>query len=305
MRLFLCSVTLLFATATLATTTQAQTTSKIAPVGPIEKLKSGFDFVEGPAWDPRGFLYFSNIPKSEIHRVDADNHVTLFTDQSNKSNGLMVAADGRLLACQMGGRVVWFDVQTGDVTVIADQFEGKRFNAPNDLVIDKFGGIYFTDPHYNSPQPLPQGVRAVYYIAADKTVTRLTGELPAPNGIALSPDGTKLYVAPTESASMLVYDVQAPGVIDNERVLCKLTQPKGATNTGGDGMTVDVEGNLYFTSRLGVEIFSPDGDSIGLVRFPEQPANVTLSGDDRKTMVATARRSVYTVKMPISGLAPN
>jgi gluconolactonase len=104
---------------------------------------------------------------------------------------------------------------------------------------------------------------------------------------------------------MLVYDVVGPGKITNQREFCKLTQPEGKTNTGGDGMTVDVEGNLYFTTNLGVEIVSPAGESIGLVRFPEQPANVTLSGPDRRTMVATARTSVYTVEMPIAGLAPN
>ncbi len=297
--------------ASIAVTASAQTgvpssaSTRIAPVGPIETLKSGLQFVEGPAWDPRGFLYFTNIPANEIHRVDADGNVSLFTDESNKSNGLMVSADGRLLGCQMNGRVVSYDVETGDVTVIADKFDGKRFNAPNDLVIDKSGGIYFTDPHYNAPNPWPQGERAVYYIAADKTVTRVTGELPAPNGIALSPDGTKLYVAPSESSSMMVYDVVGVGKIANGRVFCELTQPEGKSNTGGDGMTVDVEGNLYFTTNLGVEIFSPRGESIGLVRFPEQPANVTLSGPDRKTMIATARTSVYAVEMPIAGLAPN
>lgn len=301
MRLFVCTLLTLFTASML----RAQTATKIAPAGPIKTLKSGFDFVEGPAWDPRGQLYFTNIPANEIHRVDADGNVSLFTDQSDKTNGLMVATDGRLLGCQMDGRVVWYDVASGDVNVIAEQYDGKRFNAPNDLVIDKVGGIYFTDPHYNAPQPLPQGVRAVYYIAADKSVTRLTGELPAPNGIALSPDGSKLYIAPSESESMLVFDVLGPGKIANQRVFCKLTQPEGKSNTGGDGMTVDVEGNLYFTTNLGVEIFSPAGESIGLVRFPEQPANVTLSGPERKTMVATARTTVYTVEMPIAGLAPN
>lgn len=279
---------------------------KIQPEGEIEKVASGFSFTEGPAWDAkRGLLYFTDIPANTIHRVDSKDVVTVFTDQSHHANGLLVAADGRLLACQMDGSLVSYDIETVKSKVLANQYEGKRMNAPNDLVIDRQGGIYFTDPLFRAPTPLPQTVQAVYYRSVDGIVTRVTGGIAAPNGIALSPDGSRLYVAPSKQSAMLVFEVKEPGVLDQGRTFCKLTQPDGKDDTGGDGMVVDVQGNAYFTTHLGVEVFSPAGDSIGLVRFPEQPANVTFAGEDRKTMIVTARTSVYRVGMPIAGLAPN
>jgi len=121
----------------------------------------------------------------------------------------------------------------------------------------------------------------------------------------LSPDGKQLYVAPSRQAEMLVYDVDGPGKLSGGRTLCRLKQPEGKDDTGGDGMAVDVEGNLYFTTNLGVEIFSSDGQHRGLVTFPEQPANVTLGGPDGMTMYVTARTGLYRVRMPIAGLKPN
>jgi gluconolactonase len=250
-------------------------------------------------------LYFTDIPKMTIHRLDNGDELSAFTTDSRHANGIMVASDGRMLACQMDGQVVSYDVQSGQTTVLADSYQGKRFNAPNDLVIDRSGGIYFTDPMFRAPQPLPQGVQSVYYISAGGDVSRVTGDIAAPNGIGLSPDGKRLYVIPSRQAEMLVYDVDGPGKLSGGRTLCRLKQPPGKDNTGGDGMTVDVQGNLYVTTNLGVEIFSPDGVHRGLVTFPEQPANVTLGGADRKTMYVTARTGLYRVNMPIAGLKPN
>ncbi len=217
----------------------------------------------------------------------------------------MIAADGRMLVCQMDGQVVSRDVDSGKSTALASQYGGKRFNAPNDLVIDPSGGIYFTDPLFLAPQPLPQGVQAVYYISAAGEVSRVTGNIAAPNGIGLSPDAKRLYVIPSQQAEMLVYDVEGPGSISGGRTFCRLTQPEGKQDTGGDGMTVDVQGNVYITTNLGVEIFSSDGQQRGLVTFPQQPANVTFAGEDRKTMYVTARTALYRVTMPIAGLKPN
>ena len=276
----------------------------IVAAGDVEKVQGDFEFTEGPAWDPRGVLYFSDIPNTAIHQYDG-NSLSAFTKESAHTNGIMIAGDGRMLACQMDGQVVAYDTQTGETKVLASSYQGKRFNAPNDLVNDNSGGIYFTDPLFRAPTPLPQGVQAVYYIGADGKVTRVTGDLAAPNGIGLSPDGKKLYVCPSRQGEMLVYDVLGPGKLSEGKTFCRVKQPEGKDNTGADGITLDVKGNVYITTNLGVQIFSPAGKPLGLVAFPEQPANVTFGGADRKTMYVTARKGLYRVQMPIAGLAPN
>ena len=181
----------------------------------------------------------------------------------------------------------------------------KEFGFRQPLVVDRDGGVYFTDPLFRAPEPLPQGIQAVYYRAADGTVSRVTGAIAAPNGVALSPDGKSLYIIPSMQAEMLVYPVTGPGKLGEGKTFCTLKQPEGKSGTGGDGMVVDVEGNLYITSQLGVQIFSPSGEYRGVVTTPEVPANVTFGGADRKTMYITARKGLYKVAMPIAGLAPN
>jgi len=278
----------------------------IQPTGPVELIQDNFQFTEGPAAASNGSVYFSDIPAATIQRLDAGGKISVFTAESKHTNGMIFTSDGRLLGCQMDGAVVQYDLATGKVAkVLADSFKGKRFNAPNDLIIDKDGGIYFTDPLYRAPEPLPQEVQAVYYISRDEIVSRVTEPIAAPNGIALSPDVSKLYVIPSMQSKMLVFDVLSPGKLGEPSVLCTVRQPEGQTSTGGDGMVVDESGNLYITTHIGVQIFSASGAAIGLIEIPEQPANVTFGGVDRKTMYITARTGVYRVRMPIAGLAPN
>lgn len=278
----------------------------VQPVGKVEEVKTGFTFTEGPAWSQQGALFFTDIPNAKIHLLsEKSNALRTFSSDSGHANGILVDASNRILVCQMDGRVVQYDANTAKYKVLADKYKGKRFNAPNDLIVDKLGGIYFTDPLFRAPQPLPQGIQAVYYINPDGKVSRLTDDIAAPNGIGLSPGGKRLYVIPSRQAEILVYDVIGPGKIANGRTLCRLKQPQGKDNTGGDGMAVDVEGNLYITTNLGVEIISQSGKHLGLVAFPQQPANVTFGGADRKTMYVTARTGLYRVAMPIAGLKPN
>ena len=301
-----CLMFTLVANVALAQDVGQDAAQKIQPVGELEMVKDGFDFTEGPAWDPTaGALYFTDIPNTAIHRLDRNDQLSAFTTDSKHANGLMVAADGRLLACQMDGQVVAYNSKTGETKVLVSQHNGKRFNAPNDLVLDKSGGLYFTDPLFRAPTPLPQKVQAFYYLSAAGDVSRVTDVSAAPNGIGLSPDGKRLYVIPSRQAEMLVYDVVGPGKLSKGRTLCRLKQPQGKNDTGGDGMTLDIEGNLYITTNLGVEIISPAGEHRGLVVFPQQPANVTFGGEDRKTMYVTARTALYRIRMPIAGLAPN
>ena len=281
--------------------------SLIQPLGEVEKIAGDLAFTEGPAWDPAdGVLYFTDIPNASIHKIGTDGKQSLFTDESAHTNGIMITASGRMLGCQMDGQLVEYDKATGKVTkVLASEFEGTRFNAPNDLVVDKEGGVYFTDPMFRAPMPLPQEIQAVYYVSADGDVSRVTQDIAAPNGIGLSPDGKQLYVCPSKQSEMLVYDVEGPGKVSGGRTFCEVKQPAGKSGTGADGIVLDVEGNVYITTHLGVEIFSPSGKHRGLVTFPEQPANVTLGGTDGKTMFVTARNGVYKVAMPIAGLKPN
>ncbi|MGH7202358.1 MAG: SMP-30/gluconolactonase/LRE family protein, partial [Planctomycetaceae bacterium] len=214
----------------------------VGPVGEIQKVRGEFQFTEGPAWDGQKTLYFSDIPANRIYAYapGADGkQFSVFQEPSNHANGLMVTADGQLYACQMDGRVVKIDPKTKKVTVIAAEYDGKRFNAPNDLVIDKQGGVYFTDPMFRAPEPLPQGVQAVYYASADGKVTRLVDDVAAPNGVILSPDEKTLYVIPTRQEEMMAYAVEGPGQLGKGRVFCKLKQAEGQTGRGGDGLTID------------------------------------------------------------------
>lgn len=274
----------------------------LGPVGPVKKLHTGFEFTEGPAADAAGNVYFSDIPKERIHKIDLDGKLSVFREKTNHSNGLMFNGKGELVACEMDGQVAAYSADGKNRRVVADKYDGKRFNAPNDLVVDQHGGVYFTDPEFQAPMPFPQGIRSVYYAAADGKVTRLFDkDQPNPNGVILSPDEKTLYVIPSSSARMMAYPVTGPGKIGEGKVFCELEQAKGQKDRGGDGLTVDVKGNLYITSGLGLQVFDPAGKKLGVIPVPEQPANVTFGGKDFKTLYVTARTSVYTAEMEVAG----
>jgi gluconolactonase len=273
----------------------------IGPVSEVVKVKGDFQFTEGPASDGRGNLYFSDIPANRIYQLDATGKISMFLEPSNHTNGLMVNRQGKLFACEMDGRIVSIDVGSKRATAVASNYEGKRFNAPNDLVLDQAGGVYFTDPRFRAPMPLPQEKEAVYYCDAQGKVTRLADNLPAPNGVILSVDEKTLYVIPSMQKEMMAYPVQSPGKLGEGKVFCTLKQPDPSGNGGGDGLTIDTRGNLYITSRLGLQVFDPQGKLLGVIEFPEQPANATFGGKDNKTLYVTARTSLYSVEMEAQG----
>lgn len=272
----------------------------IGPVGKAQRLHTDFAFTEGPAVDGEGNLYFTDIPNNRIHKRDAKGTLSVFAEPSGHCNGLMVVGN-RLLACEMDGQLKEFDLTTGKETSLATEYDGKRFNAPNDLVIDQKGGIYFTDPRYRAPDPWPQGTEAVYYRAADGKVTRLIDDRTAPNGIILSPDLKTLYVIPSMEEKMWSYPVLSPGKIGEGKVFCKVTQAEGSSGRGGDGLTIDTNGNLYITTALGLQVFNPDGKQLGIIAIPEHPANVTFGGKDHKTLYVTARKSLYAIESNATG----
>ena len=275
----------------------------IGPTGKIVKLHTGFAFTEGPAADAEGNVYFSDIPNSRIHKVGLDGKLSVFREPSEHTNGTMFNGAGELVCCEMDGRVSIVAHDGKQVRPLAETYEGKRFNAPNDLVVDRTGGVYFTDPQFRAPMPLPQGVTAVYYATAGGKVSRLIDDLKAPNGVILSPDEKTLYVIPSMQEEMMAYPVEAPGKLGKGHVFCRTKQAEGKQGTGGDGLTVDEQGNLYIATALGLQVFSSEGKLLGIIEFPEPPANATFGGKDRKTLYITARTSLYTAPMAVAGHA--
>ena len=272
----------------------------VGTIGAVQQVETGFGFTEGPAADGAGNVYFTDIPKDRIHQLKPDGTLTVFVEAAGTCNGLMVNGN-RLLACSMDGRLTSFSLVDRKETVLAAEYNGVRFNAPNDLVIDQSGGIYFTDPRFLSPDPYPQGKEAVYYRSSDGKVTRIVENDFAPNGVILSPDEKTLYVIPTRERRMWAYPVTAPGQTGKGTVFCELKQKKANGNGGGDGLAVDTNGNLYITSGLGLQVFNPAGKHLGSIAIPEKPANVTFAGKDNRTLYVTARTSLYTVTVEAQG----
>ena len=194
-----------------------------------------------------------------------------------------------------GRRIVAIDPATKKIPPVAERIDGKRFNAPNDLVVDASGGIWFTDPAYGrKPDELEIGQEAVYWVSPDRTtVTRVADMLRRPNGIAFSPDGRTLYVADRDADVTYAYPVEGPG---------RLGPRKTFADTGSDGFAVDSRGNLYVTPKADhVRVFAPSGRKLGEIPLPAAPSNVTFGGPDRKTLFITARDTVYTLPMKVAG----
>lgn len=281
--------------------TPAAPVAGVGPTSEVRKVAGDLNFTEGPACDRQGRLYFTDVPKSRILRLEDDGTLAEFLAPSGRANGTMWNGAGELVACQMEGRVVVIS-SAGELlrTLTESPPGGGRYNAPNDLVVDRTGGVYFSDPRLpvrNEPDN-----SAVYWASADgATVRRLVEGLKMPNGVILSPDESTLYIVPTFQPEIMAYPVTAPGELGPGRVFALIEQPPGKSGTGGDGLTLDEAGRLYVATNLGIQIFSPAGENLGYLRFPEQPSNATFGGPDGKTLYVTARKSVYAVALGTRG----
>ncbi len=260
----------------------------IGPAGEVVKLHTGFKFTEGPAADAHGNVYFSDIPNNRIHKVDPDGKLSTFLEESQGANGLMFDGKGRLIACQgLAGRIVAIDPATKAITPLCEKYSEKA--RPNDLVVDKEGGVYFTDP----------GEGSIYYLPTGGKVSAILTGLPRPNGVILSPDEKTLYPL-LGVPELRAFPVEAPGKVGPGRVLAQIIE---GSRPGSDGMTVDTKGNLYLTkpSANAIQVVSPEGKTLGVLKFPESPSNCAFGGKDMKTLFVTAQTSVYSVKMEATG----
>lgn len=264
----------------------------IAPGAEVTKVTAGFFFVEGPADDGDGNLYFTDIPNGRINIWTADGELETFVAKSGRANGLMFDAAGNLIACEMGNaRVTSIDPE-GNVTVLADQFAGAPFNSPNDVWIDPAGGIYFTDPNYSRNRELPQDGEHVYYIRPDRSeVVRVVDDLVRPNGVIGTPDGKTLYIADHGDGRTFAYDIGEGGALAGRREFA----PQRS-----DGVTMDEHGNIYLTSDV-VTVYSPAGEALGTIETPLTPANLTIGGPDGMTLFITARTTLFSLQMQVHG----
>jgi sugar lactone lactonase YvrE len=275
-----------------------------APVVPegavVKKLADGFSFTEGPAAGPDGKIYFSDIPAERIHVFDpTTGKVAVHREQSGKANGLMFAPDGALYACEGGSRCLTRQVGNS-ITTVADRFENKSFNSPNDLVLDAKGGVYFTDPRYGSRDGMELPFEGVYYVPPQNGRIRcVLDSLKRPNGLILSPDGKILYVADNAAKTIWAYDVAPDGALVRGRQFAAM-DPDG--QGGGDGMTIDERGNVYCAGQGSIWIWNPAGQLVGKVTPPEAPANCDFGGVKNKTLYITARTGFYSVELNVGGI---
>jgi len=272
----------------------AEKVSVVAPGAKVEKLTGDFKFTEGPASDAEGNVFFSDIPNNRIHKWSLDGKLSTFRENSGGSNGLYIDKKGNLLACEGDGRRLVSIDPKGNVTVLADKYQDKRFNSLNDLWLDPKGGIYFTDPRYGRRDDLEQDGEHVYYLSPDrKKLIRVINDMVRPNGIIGTADGKLLYVADHGGNKTFIYTINKDGTLSNK----KLFAPEGS-----DGMTIDSEGNVYLTTKV-VAIYNSKGQKIESLVVPEGPANVCFGGKDKQTLFITARTSLYSLRTRVKGIS--
>lgn len=282
----------------------------IVPEGAkLEKLWSEGEFTEGPAQGPDSCIYFSDIGNRIVKYDPATGKTSVFRGPSGRANGLDFDAQGRLVAAEGantgGQRRVTRTEKDGKVTVLADKFEGKAFNSPNDVTIDKLGRIYFSDPRYVGDEPRELDHESVYRIDEKGKVTRFITDVTKPNGLALSPDMKTLYVAESNhqgKRQLLAYALKDDGAPGPRKVLHDFGAKRGI-----DGMSVDEKGRLFATAgtddESGVYIFSPAGKQLGFIHTPEKATNCVFAGPDRNILYITAGKSLYRIKVNARGFA--
>jgi gluconolactonase len=252
-------------------------------------------------WDPKGFLYVSDEEKNKLSRVYPDGRVETVLEIGDP-DGSTLDAKGRLVTTASVLRSIIRIDADGKYTVLADRYEGKKFNSPNDIILGPDGALYFTDPTLDLPKGEKQELsfQGVYRLSSDGAVRLLTSDLTEPNGLAFSPDGKRLYIDDTKQRDIRVYDFGADGALTNGRLFGKEEGRGGVP----DGMRVDVNGNIFVTGPGGIWAWDPAGHHLGTIQMPESTANLNWGGDGYRTLYITARTSVYRLATKTRGFVP-
>jgi len=266
----------------------------------LKKVVGGFQFTEGPLWMNNGALLFSDIPANTIYEWKPNDGLKVFLKPSGHSNGIALLENGSLAIAQQE-RTVSRIAASRKIEVAATEYNGKKLNAPNDLVVRRDGTIYFTDPAFGSKHGQPgQSINGVYRITRDNKIQFLTSAVPLPNGLAFSPDEKKLYVNDSRANDIWVFNVDNDGSLHNGSIFAKM-RDLGAKFGSADGLKVDSRGNVFSTGPGGIWVYSPEGTLLDRISTPEYASNLAFGGKDYKTLFITATHDIYSIAVKYSG----
>jgi gluconolactonase len=300
-QLALCAGALL-AVATVPTLAQAPggIAGVLAASAAPELVQEGFVFTEGPVGTADGGLYFSDIRVSKVFHLDAGGKISMVRENTDGANGLALTRDGELLSAEGGGKRITKRNKDGTITTVTEGPPGAPLLAPNDLLVDSKGSIYFTDP---GPRPVVPGRPTyVYYLPSGARVPiLLDGSIARPNGLTLTGDGKTLIVDDTLNPTVFVYDVQPDGSVKNKRAFTQLRDIPAGSESGADGIAIDRDDRVYITTVTGVQVFDAKGQYLGTIKVARQPANAAFAGPGKQTLYITAREGVYQVRTLAKG----
>ena len=274
---------------------------------PLWQAGGSYGFPEGPLFFPQGFMVFSDISAERLVRYGPPFWNGSLRENSGGANGNTLDMEGRLISCEGNLKRLTRTEPDGTIIVLADSYDGKPLNAPNDVVVRSDGTIFFTDPIFMgdyeealAPSLMTQDVNGVFMLSADGALTRVTGAVSKPNGLAFSPDESVLYVVNSAEKNVSAFDVDAAGALTNHRIWLTMQH---RLEGPGDGMKVDVEGNAYVTGPGGVWVVDSEGTPLGIVRTPGITTNCAFYGFDSRLLFITATTGTYVIRLKVPGIS--
>ena len=277
--------------------TRCKCSTIIAPGAKVQLVSNQFSFTEGPAANKKGVVFFSDQPNDKIWKYDTEGKLSVFLEKAGRSNGMYFDKKGNLISCADEKNELWSIKPSGKVTVILKDFQGARLNGPNDLWVDKKGGIYFTDPYYqraywDRKSPEIKGQNVYFLPKGSKEAIIVDSSLLQPNGIIGTRDGRYLYVADIRGRKTYRYTINSDGQLKDRQLF---------TAQGSDGMSIDNKGNIYLTGN-GVTVYDPEGKKIEQIAVPSKSTtNACFGGKNKNILFITSPESVYTLQMQVKG----